>query len=114
MHLAAAKKSMSRLSPFGGTAIAHSGGGLAMLHTFKTAIFISLGLLPCITGCNSENPNADSSASSSTMARHAAEAEKPAVQPEIVARFDGPMPTGVAVSKAGRIFVTFPRWGDPV
>jgi sugar lactone lactonase YvrE len=27
---------------------------------------------------------------------------------------DGPMPTGVAVSKDGRIFVNFPRWGDPV
>jgi len=24
------------------------------------------------------------------------------------------MPTGVAVSKTGRIFVNFPRWGDPV
>lgn len=24
------------------------------------------------------------------------------------------MPTGVTVSKAGRIFVNFPRWGDPV
>lgn len=33
---------------------------------------------------------------------------------ELVAGFYGPMPTGVAVSKAGRIFVNFPRWGDPV
>lgn len=32
----------------------------------------------------------------------------------VVATFDGPMPTGVAVSHAGRIFVNFPRWGDPV
>lgn len=28
--------------------------------------------------------------------------------------FSGAMPTGVAVSKRGRIFVTMPRWGDPV
>ena len=28
--------------------------------------------------------------------------------------FDGPMPTGVTVSRTGRIFVTFPRWGDDV
>jgi len=34
--------------------------------------------------------------------------------PEIVARFSGAMPTGVAVSKQGRVFVNFPRWGDPV
>ena len=34
--------------------------------------------------------------------------------PEVVARFSGPMPTGVAVSQQGRIFVNFPRWGDDV
>ncbi|MBD3884611.1 gluconolaconase [Phormidium tenue FACHB-886] len=33
---------------------------------------------------------------------------------EPVAVFDGAMPTGVTVSQAGRIFVNFPRWGDPV
>jgi len=34
---------------------------------------------------------------------------------EIVAMFEqGPMPTGVAVSDNGRMFVNFPRWGDPV
>lgn len=33
---------------------------------------------------------------------------------ELVATFDGPMPTGVTVSDDGRIFVTFPRWGDEV
>ncbi|MGZ4815478.1 MAG: L-dopachrome tautomerase-related protein [Terriglobales bacterium] len=33
---------------------------------------------------------------------------------EIVATFPGPMPTGVTISKEGRIFVNFPRWGDQV
>jgi sugar lactone lactonase YvrE len=33
---------------------------------------------------------------------------------ELVATFSGPMPTGVTVSHTGRIFVCFPRWGDPV
>src|SRR5260370_944358 len=33
---------------------------------------------------------------------------------ESVVTFSGPMPTGVAVSKEGRIFVNFPRWGDAV
>lgn len=33
---------------------------------------------------------------------------------EIVATFNGPMPTGVTVSESGRIFVNFPRWGDDV
>ena len=33
---------------------------------------------------------------------------------EMVATFDGPMPTGVTVSRAGRVFVNFPKWGDKV
>lgn len=33
---------------------------------------------------------------------------------ETVAEFSGPMPTGVTVSQAGRVFVNFPRWGDDV
>jgi sugar lactone lactonase YvrE len=33
---------------------------------------------------------------------------------ETVATFHGAMPTGVTVSRAGRIFVNFPRWGDDV
>jgi len=33
---------------------------------------------------------------------------------EPVATFNGPMPTGVTVSRQGRIFVCFPKWGDKV
>ena len=33
---------------------------------------------------------------------------------QVVATFNGPMPTGVTVASHGRIFVNFPRWGDPV
>jgi sugar lactone lactonase YvrE len=33
---------------------------------------------------------------------------------EIVHLFHGAMPTGVSVSRTGRIFVNFPRWGDDV
>lgn len=35
-------------------------------------------------------------------------------QPEVVSRLNGAMPTGVAASQTGRLFVNFPRWGDPV
>lgn len=31
---------------------------------------------------------------------------------EVVATLNGPLPTGVAVSNDGRVFVNFPRWGD--
>jgi sugar lactone lactonase YvrE len=40
--------------------------------------------------------------------------DKPVGKLELVATFDGPMPTGVTVSQKGRIFVNYPRWGDPV
>lgn len=33
---------------------------------------------------------------------------------ELMATFEGAMPAGVTVSQEGRIFVTFPRWGDDV
>ncbi|EOI3503495.1 L-dopachrome tautomerase-related protein [Cronobacter dublinensis] len=35
-------------------------------------------------------------------------------KPEVVATFNGAMPTGVTVTDTGRIFVNFPRWGDDV
>jgi len=41
-------------------------------------------------------------------------ADKPEGKLELVATFDGPMPTGVTVSQKGRVFVNYPRWGDPV
>src|SRR5687767_13123536 len=41
-------------------------------------------------------------------------AARPVGQLEVVALFDTAMPTGVTVSHAGRVFVNFPRWGDPV
>jgi len=41
-------------------------------------------------------------------------ADGPVGQPELVATFDGPMPTGVTVSHKGRVFVNYPRCGDPV
>ncbi|XXF76884.1 L-dopachrome tautomerase-related protein [Myxococcaceae bacterium GXIMD 01537] len=44
----------------------------------------------------------------------AAPAEPKAPTLETVHEFQGPMPTGVTVSREGRVFVNFPRWGDAV
>lgn len=33
---------------------------------------------------------------------------------EVVAEITGSMPTGVTVSREGRVFINYPRWGDPV
>ena len=38
--------------------------------------------------------------------------ERPVGEPELVATFEGPMPTGVSAHPSGRVFVNFPRWGD--
>ena len=38
--------------------------------------------------------------------------ERPVGEPELIATFDGAMPTGVSVHPSGRVFVNFPRWGD--
>lgn len=35
-------------------------------------------------------------------------------QLDVVATFNGPLPTGVTAAPDGRIFVNFPKWGDPV
>ncbi|MGB7574054.1 MAG: L-dopachrome tautomerase-related protein [Thermodesulfobacteriota bacterium] len=40
--------------------------------------------------------------------------DKPVGKIEAVAFFTGPLPTGVTVSRSGRIFVNFPQWGDKV
>jgi len=40
--------------------------------------------------------------------------DEPVGELETVHTFDGPMPTGVTVSRAGRIFVNYPKWGDDV
>src|SRR5688500_11977471 len=41
-------------------------------------------------------------------------AARPVGHLEVVALFNAAMPTGVTVSHTGRVFVNFPRWGDPV
>ena len=40
--------------------------------------------------------------------------EQPVGEYEVVATFHDQMPTGVTVSHRGRIFLCYPRWGDPV
>ncbi len=49
-----------------------------------------------------------------TWSQQAAPHDQPIGQLETVATFDGPMPTGVTVSRTNRVFVNFPRWGDDV
>ena len=58
--------------------------------------------------------NAPKAAAPRSVAAARVETDQPIGRLETVAIFNGPMPTGVTVSQAGRIFVNFPRWGDDV
>src|SRR5215213_8974144 len=63
-------------------------------------------------GCRDDTPRA---AGNKPLAR--AEGDQGKVGTEnlkVVAEITGPMPTGITVSKSGRVFTNFPRWGDPV
>ncbi|HYO08626.1 MAG TPA: L-dopachrome tautomerase-related protein [Tepidisphaeraceae bacterium] len=72
-----------------------------------------------IIGCRDDTPRAKSG---SQVSADLARAKDGAGQQQRVnsdklqqvAAFWGPMPTGVAVSRSGRVFVNFPRWGDAV
>lgn len=61
---------------------------------FKLVLLAAIGLAPMCAGAQE-------------LAR-----EKTIGNLEVVATFNGPLPTGVAVSNDGRVFVNFPRWGD--
>ncbi|HSU39359.1 MAG TPA: hypothetical protein VLJ38_07320, partial [Polyangiaceae bacterium] len=83
-------------------------------------------LVAVAAGCTGREPgDTDTSISDEALNRsgHVSQAElrgrelpraRPFGRPEPVALFFGSMPTGVTVSASGRIFVNFPRWGDPV
>jgi sugar lactone lactonase YvrE len=98
-----------------------------MMNFAKTLVAVSLVAAVLSTGCSRHlQPDYVASArpegqqASDVMNRNRA-ADRTARsnqassgQVETVAEFRGPMPTGVTVSRSGRIFVNFPRWGDPV
>ena len=73
----------------------------------KQAVRIPLGLLGLLGGLLVSCAPAASSAVTLPQTQTTGELEQ-------VATFNGPMPTGVTVSQNGRVFVNFPRWGDPV
>ena len=89
----------------------------------NTSLFLGF-VAAAVGGCTSGKPDVKTGAAASAeqqkgqvvQAAEAPAATQPsAAAPEIVVTFDaGPMPTGVAVSHTGRVFVNFPRWGDPV
>jgi sugar lactone lactonase YvrE len=83
-----------------------------LLITGLSAIVFVVG------ACQDDTPQAttpkDANPRGLSLAKAAAASEETIGEIEVAALFRGPMPTGVAVSKQNRLFVNFPRWGDPV
>jgi sugar lactone lactonase YvrE len=82
-------------------------------HTTLSALMLSFVL----AGCAKDAPpraRTGTDPAALAKAKGAPAAPDEAAELELVATFTGPMPTGVAVSPQGRVFVNFPRWGDPV
>jgi len=80
---------------------------------------LALALTLCAAGCSmlkSDTPKAQAgpNLNDAQLARSQDSNVRSTGNIETVALFRGPMPTGVCVSKTGRIFVCIPRWGDPV
>jgi len=77
-------------------------------------------ILVALTGCSVNSKRSGTSATTELSSPPVSGQSDNAIDPstarplEIVATFDDSMPTGVTVSQAGRIFVSYPRWGDPV
>ena len=78
----------------------------APTRSLSTAVPFLLGAL-LVAGAAFATPSPDARAAELAIERGIG-----AIEPMFL--FDGPMPTGVTVSRTGRIFVTFPRWGDDV
>ena len=78
-----------------------------------------LGLVASFTGCKSDNPKVATNPNKTVQLARAKDADQRSNQVnsdrlEVFATVNGPMPTGIAVSKQNRVFTNFPRWGDPV
>jgi sugar lactone lactonase YvrE len=94
-----------------------------MSHVAARFLLLLVALNLIVQGCSESSfnlSNRDKSKAQSQrleeapLARTAAATIQPVGHIEPVALFNGPMPTGVAISRNGRLFVNFPRWGDDV
>jgi sugar lactone lactonase YvrE len=78
--------------------------------------YFGLVLVVAVAGCADDAMRAGRSENQSgdNLARTTSQTVPQVGTIEPAALFHGPMPTGVAVSSKGRMFVNFPRWGDPI
>ncbi|QNI49068.1 L-dopachrome tautomerase-related protein [Synechococcus sp. A15-60] len=70
--------------------------------------------MPLVRKCLQAFALAACLATSSQVQAQPIPAQQPIGDLETVAEIHGAMPTGIAVSSSGRIFINYPRWGDDV
>lgn len=88
-----------------------------MRHSFFVSSAVLATAIIVGIGCNqNQQPGARATGKLEELflAQSASDHIKPIGTLDVVAVVQSPMPTGIAVSKSGRVFVCFPRWGDPV
>jgi sugar lactone lactonase YvrE len=93
-----------------------------MRVTFSSRIILAMAMLTIggsAVGCKSNAPKVATNPHQAGQLARAKDADQRSNQVnserlELVATVNGPMPTGIAVSKTNRLFTNFPRWGDPV
>lgn len=83
--------------------------------SLSARLFMFLGATLLAAGaCSTPRASGDGETDGSPHARtdHSLPVAETTGDLEVVGRFYEALPTGVAVSEGGRIFVSFPRWGD--
>jgi sugar lactone lactonase YvrE len=82
-----------------------------MRSSLATAVAVSSTVaLALLAGCHGDSTKPNTPGKSP----HPAAGSAVQGQLEVVHQFNGPMPTGVTVSRDNRIFVNYPRWEDPI
>ena len=89
-----------------------------MRFTNLVVAAITASSILIVSGCTKDDTPKAKVVYAGDPATHLARAEQGPGEsignPQPAALCLGPMPTGVAISRSNRMFVNFPRWGDPV
>lgn len=92
-----------------------AGGDTVRKNGMKAAVLAMLGLMVGAVAAGISLSGWQATAQGAhTQAAASLPREKTTGTLEQVVAFTGSMPTGVTVADGGRIFVNYPRWGDPV
>ncbi len=84
------------------------------MGSIRWTVVLAIGF--ALIGCQSDKPKSEMAPGNEKQLTQTEKVKFPKIGTltPVVLFPDLPMPTGVAVAPSGRIFVNYPRWGDPV